>query len=195
MKILGIDEAGRGALIGPLVIGFVILDKPLSFKVYDSKQLTPKQRLVLMDKIEKEAIKVDHIKIEPWEIDKANINNLEYDKIKKYLEGIEVDAVYIDAFMDPAKLKKLHRYVIADYKADMKYPVVSAASIVAKVNRDRYIEELKSQYGDFGSGYPSDPNTIKFISDKDNVKKILKYIRKKWSTYKNLRFLNSNDIY
>lgn len=187
MRILGIDEAGRGALIGPLVVGFVILDKPLSFKVADSKQLTPKQRELLAIKIEQEAVKVDHRKIEPWEIDKGNINELEYNVIKDYLKNVDVDAIYIDAFMDPLRLKRLHRYVIAEYNADVKYPVVSAASIIAKVNRDRYIEQLKAEYGDFGSGYPSDPDTLRFISDREKLDRILKHIRKKWSTYRNLK--------
>lgn len=187
MRILGIDEAGRGALIGPLVVGFVILDKPLSFKVADSKQLTPKQRELLAIEIEQEAVKVDHRKIEPWEIDKGNINELEYNVIKDYLKNVDVDAIYIDAFMDPLRLKRLHRYVIAEYKADVKYPVVSAASIIAKVNRDKYIEKLKAEYGDFGSGYPSDPDTLRFISDREKLDRILKHIRKKWSTYRNLK--------
>jgi len=77
--------------------------------------------------------------------------------------------------------------IIAEYKADEKYGVVAAASIVAKVVRDAEIKKLRKQFGDFGSGYPSDEKTIKFVEE--NIKTLEKYgiIRKKWKTYKNIK--------
>ncbi|MCS7122559.1 MAG: ribonuclease HII [Candidatus Micrarchaeota archaeon] len=194
MTILGIDEAGRGALIGPLVVGFVALEAPLSFSVRDSKELSRSQRDRLFELIEKEASLVDHIRIEPHEIDAENINRLEFRKIRDWLEGKEFDGIYIDAFMDRNVLRSLGRYVIADYHADRKYPVVSAASIVAKVYRDRYIDDLHKEYGDFGSGYPSDPKTIEFIKTDQNLQRISIHLRKKWRTVRNIQQLTLDNL-
>ncbi|MEM0356202.1 MAG: ribonuclease HII [Candidatus Anstonellales archaeon] len=195
MRLLGIDEAGRGALIGPLVIGLVEISSPLRSAVRDSKELSRQQRESLFQEIVEQADLVDHIKIEPWEIDRENINRLEYRKIQEWLRDRgEYDGIYIDAFMDPLSLKKLGRYVIADYRADSKYPIVSAASIVAKVYRDRYIDELHARYGDFGSGYPSDPRTIEFLKDPQNFRDLERYIRKKWSTYRTLKNNKLNNF-
>lgn len=190
MKVLGIDEAGRGSLVGPLVVGFVILDtsKKLSFDLKDSKDLTPKEREEIYEKLKEEAEYIGYEFITPEEIDRNSMNFLEYKYIKKHIEKLEFDALYIDAFMDPIYFKNLHKYVIAEYKADSKYSVVSAASIVAKVERDKYINQLKEKVGDFGSGYPSDPRTINFLSNQENFSKLKPYLRKKWSTYKNITF-------
>lgn len=194
MRILGIDEAGRGALIGPLVVGFVALEVPLSFPVRDSKELSRSQRERLIQLIEREASLIDHIKIEPWEIDAENINRLEFRKIQEWLRGKEFDGIYIDAFMDPIELKTLGRYVVAEHYADSKYPVVSAASIVAKVYRDRYIDELHREYGDFGSGYPSDPKTVEFIKVNDNIQRISQHLRKKWRTLRNIHQFTLDNL-
>lgn len=195
MRILGIDEAGRGALIGPLVIGFVELSSPLLSAVRDSKELTRKQRQSLFQEIQEQADLVDHLKIEPWEIDAENLNELEYRKISEWMvDRGEYDGIYIDAFINPDRLRSLGRYVIAEYHADSKYPIVSAASIVAKVYRDNYIEELRQKFGDFGSGYPSDPRTLEFLKNPENFRKLEPYMRKKWSTYKILRNSKLNNF-
>ncbi|MEM3615319.1 MAG: ribonuclease HII, partial [Candidatus Methanomethylicia archaeon] len=75
-------------------------------------------------------------------------------------------------------------------KADAIYPVVSAASIVAKVNRDFIIDKIKEKYGDIGSGYPSDPKTIKFIKKCIESGEIPDFIRMSWSTIKRIRRTN-----
>ena len=73
---------------------------------------------------------------------------------------------------------------VCENKADAKYPVVSAASIIAKVERDAQIERLKKEIGDFGSGYTSDPKTIAFLDKNWKNKGIQKYLRHEWSTIK-----------
>ena len=79
------------------------------------------------------------------------------------------------------------RKIICRHKADEIYPAVSAASIVAKVIRDREIEKLHEKYGDFGSGYPSDPRTINFVKNSiQNKIDIDKIVRHQWKTYKSM---------
>ena len=76
--------------------------------------------------------------------------------------------------------------MVLEHKADYKYPVVAAASILAKVTRDRYIKQLHEMYGDFGSGYPSDPKTQIFLEKNWNNKSI-SFIRREWASWKNIR--------
>jgi len=87
--------------------------------------------------------------------------------------------------------KRMERYGIkkyeAEHKADENHPLVAAASICAKVLRDARIAELHKEVGDFGSGYPSDEKTITFLKNKENMQKILPYVRKKWKTLENIK--------
>src|SRR3990167_4128053 len=78
--------------------------------------------------------------------------------------------------------------IVAENKADVNYPVVSAASILAKVTRDNLIEDLKKKHKiDFGSGYTSDPLTQKFIAENWSNAKYSELIRKQWETFKRLK--------
>ncbi|HLC46978.1 MAG TPA: ribonuclease HII [Candidatus Nanoarchaeia archaeon] len=203
MAILcGIDEAGRGPVIGPLVIAGVAISEEkaaalVSIGVKDSKMLSPKQRERMFDQIYEIADKIEVHIIQPEEIDSAvesqnmNLNWLEADYTIKILNAILPDKAFIDcpsnnimAYQNylVAKLKK-HIEMKVAHKADQTYPVASAASIIAKVTRDREIEILKQQIGeDFGSGYPSDPFTKAFIVK--NHKKYPHLFRKSWETYK-----------
>ncbi len=190
--IVGIDEAGRGSLVGPLVIAFVFSSKPLDFVVKDSKQLTKSQREELYSKI-KEKAKVIVVKLAPSQIDANNINSLELEHVKAILSSHSFDKAYIDAFMDPKKLSSLlPGEVIAEFKADEKHSIVAAASIIAKVERDREIEKIAHKIGYFGSGYPSDPITRSFV--KENFGKIYPYVRKKWSTLKELNNVKQHTL-
>jgi ribonuclease HII len=174
---IGIDEAGRGAIIGPLIIGIVETDKELNVDK-DSKELTPNQREKLFDYISKNSL-TSYIEISVQEIEKYNINEIEYKKILHFIQDKSA-IIYIDAFTHPSKFAKF-KNIIAEYKADKKYSIVKAASIIAKVIRDRRIEEIKQQTGiDFGSGYSSDPRTLNAI--REHYKILQPYIRHKWIT-------------
>jgi len=179
-KIAGIDEAGRGPVIGPMVIAAVVVDEEKlksleELGVRDSKKLTPGRRERLFDEIIAQLD--DYVIIELWpeEIDsrEVTLNEFEVENFSKALNSLRVkpDVVYIDAadvkegrFGEAiGKLLKFKAEIVAEHRADDKFVPVSAASILAKVVRDRAIEKLKEEYGEIGSGYPSDPRTRDFL--------------------------------
>lgn len=206
MKLIcGIDEAGRGAVIGPLVIAGVVIDendegKLREIDVKDSKLLTRKQREELFGKIVSIA-KRYHIEIiHPEEIDEAvkgtdnlNLNWLEGNHSAGIINYLEPEKVIVDcptpnvsAYRDYlGRIVKKDVEIIAEHKADFNYPVVSAASIIAKVTRDNEIDRIKKEIGiDFGSGYPSDPLTVEFLEK--NFKRFPEIFRKSWMTFRNV---------
>jgi ribonuclease HII len=146
--------------------------------VRDSKALTPSRRRALRALLERVldyyAVRV----VEPAEVDEAvskgQLNLLEAriiaELVRRAASEVELEVVYVDS-PDPAP-ERFERLltsligegvrVVAENGADAKYVVVGAASIIAKTERDRIVEELKRKYGDFGSGYPSDPKTREF---------------------------------
>jgi len=210
--VSGIDEAGRGPLIGPLVIAVAAMPEGKEAElralgVKDSKLLTEKQR----EDILKELIKIIHyelIMIQPNEIDEAlaspntNLNWLEADhgaallnKLHVKLEDnisrciIDCPSTNIKAYTAYVQEKVDDKDIIlqVEHKADLNHLIVGAASIIAKVTREKELEKLKKKYNiEFGSGYPSDPNTKKFIEDNWNNPKISPIIRKSWATYKTI---------
>jgi len=181
-KLAGIDEAGRGPVIGPMVIAAVVVDEDKvpeleGLGVRDSKRLTPKRRERLFDEII--ALLDDYVILELWpdEIDsrEGTLNEFEVENFVKALNSLKVrpDVIYIDAAdvkearfgEDIGKRLNFEAEIIAEHKADDKFLPVSAASIIAKVTRDRAIERLKEEYGEIGSGYPSDPRTRAFLEE------------------------------
>lgn len=204
IKILGIDEAGRGAVIGPLVICGLLIDekdeeKLKKLQVKDSKLLTPKKREELAPKIEKIATHTVIIRIPPCKIDTnrrrgVNLNQIEAMKMAEIINLLEPDKAILDApgyntskFRDYlwSKLDNKEVKLVCENFADQNYPVVSAASIVAKVNRDEKIEELKKKVGkDFGVGYSHDSRTIEFLNKLagENRGKLPIYVRHTWDT-------------
>ena len=209
--ILGIDEAGRGPVIGPMVIaGYCIEEEKIdllkSLGVKDSKELTRKQREEIYNDIIKLTDKYKYIIIDPKTIDyyvyKNKLNYLEFKNMIKIIEEIKPDKVIIDSPI--VNTKKVIEYIknnlktnveiIAENRADKNYPVVSAASIIAKVIRDREIDKIKEKINiDFGSGYPSDEKTIKAL--KEDYDKIKDYIRESWMTIKRIRGINQKNIF
>ncbi len=184
--IAGIDEAGRGPLIGPLVVCGALFEQETihdlnDLRVKDSKMLTPRRRTQLLEPIKRLASKIELLSISASEIDrlrgqKVNLNEIEVRAFVSIAQALKPSLLYLDAADVKAQrfgmavsqrsgLSKLGCKVVSEHKADSKYPVVSAASIVAKVERDKAIKLLHEEYGDFGSGYPSDPKTIKFVRD------------------------------
>ncbi len=200
--IMGLDEAGRGPVIGPLVIAAIVIEesdnqKLKELQVKDSKLLTPKKRSELFPQIKKIAKKYKILKVEPKEIDSfleadhLNLNWLEARKTADIINELNPDKAFIDC-PSPNKIAytnyikrflTVNTELILDHKAESKYPVVAAASILAKVTRDNEIKELEKKYGIIGPGYQSNPITQKFI--KENFDKHPEIFRKSWSTWKN----------
>lgn len=202
MLIAGVDEAGRGAIIGPLVIAGVSIDaekekelKKLGAK--DSKLLSPKRREALAEKIEEMARDVIVLKIAACRIDKyrrqgVNLNKIEAIKFADVINYLRPEKTYIDSpdvntnrfelFLKKMVKEDGAKFVV-EHKADHKYPVCSAASIIAKVARDEEIEQLKKKYGDLGPGYTSNEITMKWLKDwLEKHKKFPDIVRKTWVT-------------
>lgn len=202
--LCGIDEAGRGPVIGPLVSCGVLIDdkdekKLARIGVKDSKLLLPKKREELFDKIIAIVKKYELVVLTPQDIDAAlmdpdtNLNWLEADATAEIINKLNPEKVIIDCPSN--NIEEYREYIrkklnvdcelVAEHKADLNHIVVGAASILAKVTRDRAIEEIKKKVGqDIGSGYPADPITQQFITA--NYKKYPEIFRKTWQTYKNL---------
>lgn len=204
--IAGVDEAGRGAVIGPMVIAGVSVtqDKEAGLKrmgVRDSKKIAPKRREKLAKAIERIAKDVVVIKVEACKVDSyrkagVNLNELEKMKMADVLSLLEAGKAYVDSpDVSPERLKEgLEREIgkgtelVVEHGADDSYPVCSAASIVAKVTRDEEVRKLHKKYRDFGSGYPSDERTTKFLEE--YLKKHNKFpdcVRKSWATIKTIK--------
>ncbi len=199
MKVLGIDEAGRGPVIGPMVmVGFLVDEEKIEelkkLGVKDSKQLDAPTR----ERLKKELEKIGRVfvrVIEPHQIDAFNLNRLEKMATRDIVLEASPDKVVIDAFEKNLE-KKLaldvgHGFkgeVVAEHKADEKYPVVGAASIVAKVLRDEAVKRIKEVYGDFGSGYPGDPKTAEYVEKLIRSRQRLPdFVRKSWDTVKRVQ--------
>ncbi|MEM2188056.1 MAG: ribonuclease HII [Nitrososphaerota archaeon] len=183
LRICGIDEAGRGAVIGPMVVAGVLVDQSrvgelVELGVRDSKELTPGIRAELSKLIREIAERVEIMVVDARIVDESTrrsgaggINELEAKIIAKLIDRLKPDAAYVDLpstkYHDFRAMIECHAghkcSLILEHKADQKYPVVSAASIIAKHERDMIVERLKAELGDFGSGYPSDPKTRSFL--------------------------------
>ncbi len=207
--LIGVDEAGRGPVIGPMVMcAFAIeAEKEQNLRnlgVKDSKMVPSVKRNKLFDDLSENFQYTVNV-VSSKEVDDAlndselNLNWLEAvtsaklcnelidelgtDKVKIILD---CPSVNLEAYKEYF-LKKLGKDidVICEHKADVNYPVVSAASIIAKVTRDRAIYHLKKEFSvDFGSGYPSDPKTKAFLEQ--NFDKY-PFFRKTWAAWKNAK--------
>ncbi|RDE15839.1 MAG: ribonuclease HII [Candidatus Thorarchaeota archaeon] len=200
----GIDEAGRGPMIGPLVVCGVLV-QPESITelqrigVRDSKTLTPKRRVELAKKIRGIADRISLRRISAARIDDlrakgVTMNEIEVRAFASILRSLRPDKAFIDAadinaqrfgvlIGEKSGLVSLGCSIVSEHFADSTYPAVSAASIVAKVDRDNRIRELQKNYGAFGSGYPSDSRTVQFVRsfvvDKTPLPAI---VRKSWKS-------------
>jgi len=209
MQIAGVDDAGRGSIIGPLVIAGVLLDdkdlhKLMDLGVKDSKLLSPRRREQLAAEIKGVALKYHIEMLSPAEIDKVvetgrklhKLNRLEAQTMAKVITILKPDVAYVDASDVLADRFKQHIaenlsfkvQIISEHKADATYPIVSAASILAKVERDKAISELREKHGNIGCGYPTDTNTIKFLEGW--IRKFGAYpdfVRRSWKPAKRLK--------
>lgn len=173
----GVDEAGRGSVMGPLIVAAVYTedDAPLAkIGVKDSKKLSPKVREAMFAEI---TASFDYrvIIASAADIDerrkRASLNIIELEMFAEAASAFDAGTVYADCpdpnemmFSSALSVKLGGKNVVGRHKADDTYPSVSAASIVAKVTRDRMMADISAGFGvDVGSGYPSDEVTMQFI--------------------------------
>ena len=211
MLILGIDDAGRGPVIGPMILAGCLVNEKIELKlkklgVKDSKQLTQKRREFLEKIIKKESETFEIVLSHPIEIDGknhkgVNLNALEAIKaaqiINKINKGFKKIKVVVDCpsptiikWQDflKTKIKNLSNLEIScEHKADKNHISVAAASILAKCTREKEMAKLREKYGDeIGSGYTSDPLTQRFLEKQGHKHKDTGIFRKTWATWKNL---------
>ena len=202
--ICGVDEAGKGPVMGPMVVAAVSVEnakliEKLGFK--DSKLLSSQRRLELFNLIKQNySYEIEIINVE--EIDeyrmKNQLNLLNRKAFEKVISRLNPKVAYVDAadvneerFGREIKINLTNPNdtdVISMHKADSMIPVVAAASIIAKQTRELEIKKLKKEIGDFGSGYPSDERTIKFLKSyfHDNSR-WPPGTRKSWKTIERIR--------
>jgi ribonuclease HII len=212
MRILGLDEAGRGSVLGPLVVGGFVWEGPAPLDLHaqaplrdagadDSKVLSHARRVAIRERL---ATMGDGrmVSIAATSIDEGNVNRLEEEAFLALVAAVKPDRVYLDAPVHPRGIPRLRERLIresgvADWvvecKADATWPVVGAASIFAKVARDAAIEAVSTLteaagQGRIGSGYPSDPVTRAFLAARLAEKTALPaFVRTRWGTLDVLR--------
>ena len=194
-------------MLGPLVICLATVEQEREEElrkigVKDSKLLTPKRREHLYGKIREICPELIVMKTTAATLNDAmkkhSLNEIEAMELGKALSMLRYkpQVVYIDSPDTVAgrfcsRIRKYHKgneELLCEHKADFKYPIVSAASIIAKVERDAVIEEIKKELAcDFGSGYTSDDRTISFLKKNFHRVEVHKYIRKEWETIDNIK--------
>lgn len=150
-RIAGVDEAGRGACAGPLVVAAVILrdlNSPDLEEVKDSKELTPKKRETLFDVIVAESLVYSIIEIPPSEIDAIGLHRANLDGMRRAISALSINPNYI--LTDGYEIEGLPAPSLAVWKGDQVALSISAASILAKVYRDRVMQDLDSKYPEYG---------------------------------------------
>jgi len=195
----------KGSVLGPLVVAGVSIEED-SLKdlkelgVKDSKLLTHEMRCALYEEIKSLCKVVVFLPIHPPEIDRyvtygrlhRKLNFLEAIHMSRIIPLLMVEQVFIDApDTNPARFSSELSdmldpcpKIVAEHRADRNYVVVSAASIVAKVERDKAVELLRTEHGEFGSGYPSDEDTITYLRawvEREGA--IPPFARRSWKTW------------
>lgn len=203
---LGIDEAGRGCVLGPLVFGALLVDEARepelrALGARDSKRLSRKRRLALREPLAEVALGWGVLEIQPEEIDRRSLGLLGKEAIVSLVERFRPDVVVLDApvpprgiraFRDDVAARLLARgltvEIVAENKADDTYPCCSAASIFAKTLRDERLAELEGRAGaPIGSGYPSDPVTRAWLEQVHrDTGGFPDFVRTKWETVRRL---------
>ncbi len=204
----GIDEAGRGPVIGSLFVAGVCATQSQiqalsQLGVTDSKMLSAKKRVALYDKIINIVSSYHIIEITPAQIDnrvllQKSLTDLELDATITIVQKVQPDSIIIDC---PSANKESYKQIFlqkshfqgevtVEFKADLNHTVVGAASILAKVSRDKSIDELKEKLQiNCGSGYPSDPYTQEFL--KTYYDTYPEIFRKSWESYKTILSQNT----
>jgi ribonuclease HII len=208
----GVDEAGRGSIIGPLVVAGISIRKSKISKlrqigVKDSKMLSPKARAnlfnLVMDMADSLCINIINCAIVDYSVFLNRLNKLEAETMASVINSIQADKVYIDSCdVNPCRFKDYieSRLLLSSLSSSSSKPklysmhhadslniVVSAASIVAKIVRDKQIQEIRNTHHNIGSGYPSDWKTMLFIRGwVSKYKCAPHFARKSWSPLKKM---------
>ena len=219
--ILGIDEAGRGPVMGPMVYACAYWkeeydsDIRKKFKFNDSKALKPEEREKMFEQIKSHpniiryeliVLPSDYISKEMLKREKVSLNQISQDSAKKLIKmardkKANIRKIYVDTVGPSDYYQHLLEASLGDKtikvtvqpKADATYECVSAASIVAKVTRDKHIEVIEKEDKDCGSGYPSDPKTKEWLKNNyDNVFGFGREVRFSWKTVDNMFKENNN---
>jgi ribonuclease HII len=205
--ICGADEAGRGPCFGPLVVAGILVENDadlVHIGVCDSKQLTPKKREQLAPQIKRLATKYELIVLPAADIDDLRktmtLNELEVFVFSKIIEKLRPDVCYVDAAdvkeerfgKDILSHLSYRPQMISKHKADVHYPVVGAASILAKVTRDEHVRKIAQELEPalnipLGSGYPADPLTKQFLKTwMKRFGSLPPHVRQSWETCQQL---------
>ncbi len=215
MLVIGIDDAGRGPAIGPMVLAGVLVDSEIEKQfikigIRDSKTLMPRKREILSQEIKKLSLASYEVLIQPTEIDGKHGDNLNLNqreaiasatiinKLNQSKKSKQQIKVIIDCpstniaswkeYLEKFLIAKSNLNILCEHKADANHVVVGAASILAKVRRDVEVKKIKEKFGfDFGSGYSADPITKKFIQENYEKYKDKGIFRESWSTIKNIK--------
>ena len=219
--ILGIDEAGRGPVMGPMVYACAYWkeeyddDIRKKFKFNDSKALKPAEREKMFEQIKSHPniiryeliiLPSDYISREMLKRQKVSLNQISQDSAKTLIKmardkGVNIRKIYVDTVGPADTYQNYLEASLGDDtikvkvqpKADATFECVSAASIVAKVTRDKQIENLELNDKDCGSGYPSDPKTKDWLKNNyDNVFGFGREVRFSWKTVDNMFKENNN---
>ncbi len=195
--IAGVDEAGRGSVIGPLVIALAeIPESKLSLLteigVKDSKLLKRNKRKEILEKVNNIA-KFYYKIFDAHEIVNfmklKSLNQLELGGMVNLSNSARSEKIIIDCpsagitsfSKDINCLLNNPKTLIIEHKADLNHSIVALASIAAKEKREDLIDVLKEKFGDFGSGYPADPKAKAYLTDNPEIS----IVRTNWSTWKN----------
>ncbi len=205
--ICGVDEAGKGPVLGPLVIAGVLIDDEsilVKLNVKDSKKITPKRRTILSQKIIEVSENFEILVIAAKDIDDMRkvmtLNEIEVNAFSKVIKKLKPEICYVDSVdvnerrfgRDILANLSFKPEIISKHKADEIYPVVSAASILAKTKRDEEVKRIANELEykinlPLGSGYPADPITQKFLKTwYEKFGKLPPYTRQSWKTVKNM---------
>ena len=216
MNTLGLDEAGRGPVLGPMVIGGIVIPEKKEkiverMGVKDSKKITPKRRAVLSRKLTKmfdyELVEISAREIDLMRAKGINLNQIEKIAMKQIIRKLDSDKIIIDALdVKEGRLQEEmqeyagpNREVLAEHKADENYLAVGAASIIAKYRRDQIIDEINRTYiratknrNGIGSGYPSDPKTKEFLKQY-TYDEMPEFVRRSWGTVQKIKEVEENN--
>ena len=201
MKLCGVDEAGRGPVIGPLVVAAAAIkneDFLKSMGLKDSKLLTPNKRKILDSAIREHcefALEIIDAKTIDTYVKEGALNQLTVIAFSSVIEKLKPTKVFVDSCdVNPDRFAQniinqlgdgINIEIHSHHKADTLFPIVSAASILAKEAREKEMQIIKEEIGDCGSGYPSDPKTIAFLSKQWKKSRSWPvYVRQEWKTIK-----------
>lgn len=198
--IAGVDEAGRGSVIGPLVVCIASCSRSEEKRLNrlckkDSKQLSAGQRTVIYEQL-RQFCTFKWAEISAADLNRMmktmSLNDIEAKAMADLIRDVEGD-VMIDlpdryAFTFQKRMESFGiRKFEAQHKADENYPIVAAASICAKLMRDRKIDEISADVGVFGSGYPGDEHTINALRNREMHARLKPYIRERWQTLEKIK--------